>query len=307
MKKIFSKEFIIGVCVLVALVILYFGINYLKGINLFKPGNFYYVEYENINGLETAASVTIDGYKVGEVRNIDFNYEKHEKIRVALALNKKLRLPDDSRAMIVSSLLGTPSIVIIPGKSSRMIQPGGTIQSDVEKGLMGSVSDELLPSVNSLIPHIDSLVVSLNNTASNIERLSGKQGLESSIDNLEKMTSDLAQLASALNKTLSSQLPEVMGTAGQVASNINVITNDLMTVSNDLKKLPIASTMENVESLTRNLNKLSEDLNSGDGTLGKLINDPTLYFHLNRVTADIDSLINDIKANPKRYINVKVF
>lgn len=307
MKKLFSREFIIGICVLVALVILYFGINYLKGINLFKPGNYYTVEYDNIRGLETAAAVTIDGYKVGEVRKIDFNYEHHSAIKVSVALDKKLRVPVDSKAIITTSLLGTPSIVIIPGKSERMIEPGGMIPSGTEKGMLDAVGQDVMPMVTTLIPHIDSLVVNLNNTAQNIAYLSGKQGLENSVDNLEKITGDFSALASALNKSLSSQVPQVMGTAGEVATNINSITKDLMVVTNQLKQLPLNGTMQNVNELTGNLNKLSRDLNSGEGTLGKLLKDPSLYYHLNRVTADIDSLINDIKTNPKRYINVKVF
>lgn len=305
-KKLVSKEFIIGLCVLVGLIILYFGINYLKGVNLFKPGHYYYVNYTDIAGLETAAPVTVDGYKVGEVREIDFDYDKPGTIKVALSLNKNLRIPDDSEAIIVSGLMSGPAIELRLGKSKNYIPVEGVIKGSVEKGLMESVSDEIMPNVTDLIPHIDSLVVSLGVTAANLAEISGRQELGSSIRNIEKITSELAALSATLNKTLGDGVPNLMGDAGVVTRNLKVVTDDLLQVAQEIKTLPIQSSMANVEKTTANLEQLSSRLNSTNGTLGKLINDPTLYYQLNRVAADIDSLINDIKANPKRYINVKL-
>lgn len=306
MKKLVSKEFIIGLCVLVGLVILYFGINYLKGVNLFKPGNYYYVNYENIAGLETAAPVRIDGYKVGEVRDIEFNYENPGMIRVSLSLNKNLRVPEDTEARIVSGLMSGPSIELILGKSKNYIPVEGVIKGTMEKGIMDAVNQDVMPTVAELLPHIDSLIVSLNATAMNLAEVSGKKELGYSVDNIARITADLATLSNTLNRSLGTGVPALMGDATEVTNNLKLITSDIAEVTKELKSLPLQSSMENVEKTTANLEELSRRLNSTNGTLGKLINDPTLYYQLNRVTADIDSLINDIKANPKRYVNIKL-
>lgn len=306
MKKLASKEFKIGLSVLVGLVILYFGINYLKGVNLFKPGNFYFVNYENVAGLETAAPVTIDGYKVGEVREIKFDYENPGVIRVALSLNKSLNVPDDSRAVIVSGLMSGPSIELHLGKSRKYVPVDGFIKGELEKGLMDSVNEDVMPTVAELLPHIDSLVVSLNTTAANMAALSDKEALGNSIDNIERITADLAALSSTLDRTLAQGVPRVMNDAGDAAANLKKITADVAEITQELKNMPLHTSMDNIEKTTANLERLSRDLNSTQGTLGKLINDPTLYYQLNRVTADIDSLVNDVKKNPKRYINIKL-
>ncbi|MCM1006300.1 MAG: MlaD family protein [Prevotella sp.] len=317
MKKIFSKELIIGLCVIIALVILYFGINYLKGINLFKPANFYVVEYENVMGLETAASVTIDGYKVGQVRDIEFDYDKPGKIKVTLALNENLHVPEDSRALIESSLLGGPSIVLKLGQSKNMIPVGGTIKSGVNAGLMSTVSDEIMPKVTEILPTLDSLMTNLNSTAQNINTLSGHPALLTSVDRLDEITANVAGLSNELRRDLNgvfaTNVPALMRNATSVTMNLDSMSRNLAKLSYNLKNIPVDATMEdlnvimgNLKGLSANLETLSSNLNNPNGTVGKMLNDPTIYNRLSQVTADIDSLIVDIKRNPKRYISIKL-
>lgn len=313
MKKILSKELIIGCSVIVALLILFFGINYLKGINLFKPANFYTVNYDNVAGLETAASVTIDGYKVGQVRDIEFDYNHPGKIKVTLALNENLRVPEDSRALIESSMLGGPSIIIKLGSSKKMIPMGGEIQGATNPGLMSTVSNEILPQVTDLLPMLDSLMVNLNNTAYNISRLSGHPALTSSVKRMDDITMNIAALSGDLRNSLGTQVPGLMRQASSIATNLDSVANNLALLSCKLKNMPVDATMEdvseivtNMRNVSSNLTTLSQSLNNPDGTLGLLMRDPELYSNLNRVTSDIDSLIVDIKRNPKRYISIKL-
>ena len=313
MKKIFSKELIIGLCVIIALVILFFGINYLKGINLFKPANFYVVEYENVGGLETAAAVTIDGYKVGQVRDIEFNYDHPGKIKVTLALNENLKVPEDSRAVIESSLLGGPSIVIHLGTSKKMIPVGGVIQGGVSSDLMSTVSDEIMPKVTQILPTLDSLLLNLNSTAANINQLSGHPALTTSVNRLDEITANIATLSGDMRKALGGSMPAILNNASSVTANLDAMSRNLAELSNNLKNIPVDATMAdlnvimgNLKDLTANLQTLSHNLNNPDGTVGKLMNDPQIYDNLTRVTADIDSLIVDIKRNPKRYISIKL-
>ncbi|MCH5229868.1 MAG: MCE family protein [Muribaculaceae bacterium] len=298
-KRVFTKEVIIGLCVAAAIMILCFGIEFLKGINVFKPANFYIAEYENVEGLEVAAPVTIDGYKVGQVREINFNYENPGKIQVLLALNKQLHLPVDSRALIGSTLLSGSYVEIKLGNSKEMIPLGGEISSGMTPDLMSSLSSEVLPAVSSIMPKIDSLLLNINN-------LVADPSLVASLRNIETITSNISEVSRNLNLVMQRQVPSLLNGAGAAVTNLDTISANLKLLSEELNKLPLNQTMENVNGLTANLVTFTSNLNNPNSTLGELTQDSELYNKLNRLTADIDSLIIDIKKNPKRYISIKL-
>lgn len=299
MKKIVTKEFIIGICVLVALVVLFFGIDFLRGINLFQPTNFYHASYSNVAGLEIAAPVTIDGYKVGQVREINFDFNSPGEIDVVLALDEKLSLPTDSRAVIESGLMNGASIRIIMGKASEKIPVGGNVETAVVPDLMSALSGGLMPAVENILPKVDSLLYNLNLLVSDPVLLT-------SIQRLDAITSNVELATVGLNHTMNNQLPTVMNNAGKITTNLDTVVQNLAVLSAQLKALPLQSTMANVDATTSNLVKFSNQLNDQNSTLGLLMNDPELYNKLNRVAADVDSLIVDIKRNPKRYISIKL-
>ena len=298
-RKIFTKEVIIGLSVCAAILILIFGIEFLKGINVFKPANFYIAEYENVEGLEVAAPVTIDGYKVGQVREINFNYENPGKIQVLIAVNKQLHIPVDSRAMIGSTLLSGSYVEILMGTSSEMIPLGGEIQSGTVPDMMSSISNDILPSVSSIMPKIDSLLISVNH-------LVADPAITVSLKNIETLTSNLSATSQNLNSLMQRQVPGILNGANVAVANLDTITANLTSLSEELNRLPLSQTIENVNGLTSNLVKFTGNLNNPNSTLGELTQDSELYDKLNRLTADIDSLIIDIKKNPKRYISIKL-
>ena len=299
MKKLFRKEFVIGLSVIVALLILFIGIEYLKGINLFKPGNFYVAKYENVAGLEIAAPVTVDGYKVGQVREINFNYEHPGKIDVLLALNKSLRIPEDSKAIIGSGLLNGAFVEIKLGKSKKMLEVGGEIQGSMTPDMMKSLSEGLLPTVESILPKVDSLLLNLN-------KLVADPALAKSIQSLDGITQNIYLASGRLNALMNREVPSILGNASHVATNLDTITRNLSALSEQLGNLPVASTMQNVNDITSNLARFSDQLNNSKSSLGRIMNDPELYERINKVTTDIDSLILDIQKNPKRYISIKL-
>lgn len=318
MKKLLSKEFIIGACVIVALIILFFGIDFLKGINIFRPANFYMAYYDNVAGLEVAAPVTIDGYKVGQVREINFDYEKPGRIEVLLALDNKLRIPADSRASLGSSLMGSGFVTLTLGHEKRFIEVGGTIPTDVKPDLFSSLANNVLPGVAGTLTKVDTLLYSLNLLASN-------PALYKTIGRLDGISGNLLSATSGLDNTMNRDIPAIMAGAGntisglnstlggvnKVVGNVDTLTANLGVLSYQLKTLPLNSTMENVEATTQNLRYLSQtlnsQLNSKESSLGMLMNDPQLYQNLARVSADIDSLLIDIQKNPKRYVSIKLF
>lgn len=306
MKKIVNKELIIGISVIAAIAVLIIGIEYLKGINMFSPANFYYVDYDNVSGLEVSAPVSIDGYKVGQVREISFDYENPGKIKVLLAVDKKLRVPEDSYAQLNSTLMGGGYVEIIMGTSKKMLDVGSNIESRGSNGLMEKLSRDVMPSVNSILPRVDSLVYNLNRIAADPSLTLAIKRLDAISANLNGVSANALAMSRSLNGTVQRDVPAVMLNARHITTRFDSVSANLLTLSNQLKSLPLNSTMENVNELSENLKKFSNQLNDPNSTLGLLTTDPELYNKLNRVTADIDSLIVDIKKNPKRYISIKL-
>lgn len=299
MKKLLNKEFIIGISVICALVILFFGIEYLKGINMLSPSNFYYVYYNNVNGLEVSAPVSVDGFKVGKVREITYDFDHPGKIKVLLAVDKKLKVPEDSYAVLSSTLMGGGYVDIRMGKSQKMLAKGSEIPTKIVPGLMDALSDNLMPAVGQILPRVDTLLINLNTLVSD-------PALSQSIRRLDGITANVESATLGLDRTMRSDVPAVMRNAKNATVKIDSLCVNLVALSNTLKGLPLNTTMDNVLQVSENLSRFSAQLNSTSSTLGQLTNDPELYNKLNRVTANIDSLVVDIKKNPKRYISIKL-
>lgn len=299
MKMKYGKEFGIGLSVIVAIAILLFGIEYLKGINMLSPANFYYVSYSNVSGLEVSAPVSVDGFKVGQVREITYDYEHPGNIKVLLAVNKELKVPSDSYALLASTLMGGGYVDIKMGKSKEMLPMGSTIKSQEVPGLMEAVNQDIMPTVNEILPKVDSLVYNLNLVVSD-------PSVKLALKRLDGITADVLGVTHGLKTSINSQLPAIMTNANRATYKIDSISSNLMALSNELNKLPLSSTMANVDEISKNLTLFSQRLNDNNSTLGLLTSDPELYNRINRVAADVDSLIVDIKKNPKRYISIKL-
>lgn len=299
MKKLINKELVIGISVIVAIVVLIFGIEYLKGINMLSPANYYYVNYVNVNGLEVSSPVSINGFKVGQVREIKYDYAHPGKIKVMIAVNKELRIPEDSEALLSSTLMGSGFIDIKLGQGGKMLPVGGEIAAMEGKGLMDALSQDMAPSITKVLARVDSLVYNLN-------LLVADPSLSRSIGRFDGITSDVLSVTHGLNTTVNRDLPFVMRDARSITTKIDSVSTNLSALSYNLKMLPLNNTVENVNKITENLEQFSKQLNDPNSSLGMLTNDPELYNRINKVAADVDSLIVDIKKNPKRYISIKL-
>lgn len=298
MKKIFNKEFAIGLSVIVAILILIFGIDFLKGINLFRPAHYYVAYYDNVDELTVSSPVLINGYKVGQVREVNFNYEKPDKVEVVMALDKNLQLPEGSRADLGTTLLSGARIELTMGAGPGMIPSGGEVPSGVKAGLMSSVQD-VMPSLTGILPKVDSLLYNLN-------VLVADPALTASIQRLDGITGDLLATTHGLNATMNNQVPRLANNTVRITQSLDTIVGNLGQLSYQLKSLPLDATVDNVNQLTANLSQFSRQLNDKNSTLGLLTSDPELYNRITQVSADIDSLLVDIKKNPKRYISIKL-
>lgn len=298
MKKIFNKEFVIGLSVIVAIVILIFGIDFLKGINLFRPAHYYVAYYDNVDELTVSSPVLINGYKVGQVREVNFNYTKPGKVEVIMALDKNLQLPEGSTAELGTTLLSGARIEISMGAGPGMIPSGGEVPSGVKAGLMSSVQD-VLPAVTGILPKVDSLLYNLN-------VLVADPALAASIQRLDGISANLLATSQGLNSTMNNQVPRLANNTVKLTQSLDTIVGNLGQLSYQLKALPLDATMDNVNQLTANLTQFSRQLNDKNSSLGLLTSDPELYNRITQVSADIDSLLVDIKKNPKRYISIKL-
>lgn len=307
MKKIRTKEFIIGGSVLLSLLILFFGIDYLKGINIFKSANYYYASYTNVTGLAQSAPVTLNGFKVGLVREISYEYDNPGHVLVELSLDKQLKLPVGTKAAIVTDMLGTSSVELRMAAGKDFYEIGSKLEGVVSGGLVDKLGGELMPTIVKLAPHIDSLVVAMTTIVSDPALLSSVQRLDNIMANLEVSTKNL-NAAMAGVPALVNTANGTMTNVKELSENLTQISAALAVLSDDLKNMPLDSTMQNINNITANLDRATEQLNSTNSSLGLLLNDPALYHNINNSAAHIDSILIDLKKQPKRYIpSIKIF
>ena len=305
MEKTFSKELLIGLCVLATLLILFFGIDYLKGINVFKAANYYYASYTDVAGLAQSAPVTVNGYKVGLVREIEYEYDNPGHVKVELSLDRKLKVPTGTEAVLVTDMLGTSSIELKMASGKEYHAVGDKLIGVNSKGLMDNVSNEILPAVGSMVPKIDSLLTAVTALVTDPAMTSSVKRLDNIMANLETSTRQLsAVMASVPN--IAGDAKVTMGNVREISQNLTGLSADLSAAAAELKKMPLDSTLNNVYRITANLEYITRQLNTKNSSAGLLLTDPTLYNNLVNATASVDSLLIDIKKNPKRYISIKL-
>ena len=296
MKK---KEILVGLTVALALVLLFVGINFLKGVNVFKAANYYYASYTNVAGLSTSAPVTINGFKVGQVRSVEYQYDNPGHVVVEFSVDKALRIPQGSQAVITTDLLGTATIALRMGADrSAFYSVGDTVATGVDAGLMSAVSNDVMPAVSAIIPKIDSLITGLNTLVSD-------PALSASVRRMDNITADLGASVQSLRTVMAAMEP-VSRNVTSITANVDTISGNLSTVSGELAAAPVDSIMGELNRTVANLEQLTAALNNPDSSIGRLTSDPELYNNINSTVMSLDSLFVDIKRNPKRYISIKL-
>lgn len=294
MKNILTKEAKIGLVSIVSLVLLYFGINYLKGINLFKPVNHYFVTFKNVKDVTVSSPVYIDGFKVGLVRSIVYDYENTDKITVEISLDDEMKLTEGSYITIIKTFLSGGELHIHLNKYvSNYLKPGATIEGRMEEDMMQSVQENILPGVEALLPKLDSILGGL-------QTLINHPAIAASLDHIEKTTGNLEASTNRLNSLIGNDVPEIV-------SNLKLITGNFSDVSTNLKELDLATTVNSINTTLANLQLTTDKFNQKDNTLGLLLNDKSLYLNLDSTMLNASRLLLDLKQNPKRYVHFSVF
>lgn len=294
--KFFTKEVKIALTAIVGIAVLFYGLQFLKGLNVFSSNIVYYVAFDDVSGLSPSSPVYANGYRVGVVKTLNYDYNPQSKIVAELDLNKNMRVPRGSHAELASDLLGNIKInLVLSDDPINMLGLGDTIPGEMEMGMMTKVT-KMLPAIERMMPKLDSIMASLNT-------LLADPALRNTLHNVEGMTSNLNATSAEL-KTLSASLnrevPGMMQKTNDVLDNTQQLTGNLAAIDVEGMAAKVNQTLANVEQLT-------QKLNSNEGTLGLLMRDPTLYRNLTSTTASADSLLIDLREHPKRYVHFSLF
>lgn len=304
-----KKNVLIGLTVVVSICILYWGIEYLKGINLLKPANFYYAKFEKVNGLTVASPVTVNGFKVGQVREITYDYDTNQ-ISVELSFEKGLKIPDGSTITFSNELLGAAALQLNLGASKTYMEVGSVIPTQMQGGLMDRVGNDMMPALVSILPKVDSIVGSVNQILANPAIAASVTRCDAITRELAVSSAQLTELMASLNKAI----PGMVHNANGVLANANALTGDLRTttgnlntITGNLKELPLDTTLNRINATLANVQRLTAKLNNENSSLGMLLNDKKLYQNATSTVASLDSLLQDVKKHPKKYVTIKVF
>ena len=294
MKTVFTKEAKIGLVSIVCLALLYIGINYLKGVNLFKPVNHYYVAFSNVKGVTVSSPVFVEGFKVGLVREITYDYDTTGKISVLVSLEDKMRINKGSYITVVNSFLGGAELHIhLNTFVDDYFHSGDTIEGRIEADMRTSVQENLLPGIEQMMPKLDSILGGL-------QTLVNHPALTQSLTHIEQTTASLEHSSLRLDQMLAKDVPVIM-------ENIKGITANFELVSGQLKDLDLVETMQTVNATLANLKLTTDKLNSADNSLGLLLNDRQLYDNLNGTMENASLLLLDLREHPKRYVHFSLF
>ncbi len=302
-----SKETKVGILALSTFVILYLGFNFLKGKDFFSPENKYIVVYNNVEGLTAANQVSLSGMKVGQVKTVELI--EGNKVKVTLSIRKDLPLPEGTQAILSSDgLLGGKLVRLEMGKSSKFVENGGSLLPKSETGITDLLKEQALP----LIHNLDSLTLSLRIVSKSFEATG--TSVNSFVKNSDRTVTGLG---ASLNTTIAENRSSLAGiTANMKALSGNLIETEkslkpligkFSSIADSLNALKVSKALATTQKSLEGLQRIMAGIESGQGSVGKLLKDDSLYSNINRSLADLDKLLIDFRLAPKRYVNLSIF
>lgn len=301
-----KNEVKIAIVAILGIIILFFGMQFLKGSSLFSTDNIYNIKFDNISGLSTSSPIYSNGFKVGSVKGIEYDYKNNKDIIVKVAIDKNMTIPQGTRAEINSDMLGNVRVNLLLGSSTAALKPGGVINGGKSAGMMEQVA-KLVPPIQAMMPKLDSIMTNLN-------MLTADPALKSSLHNVNRLTASLVVSSAQLNLLLSKVSKDIPGmtgktnllldNAGGTMKSAHLLVNN---INQKIDSIHVTQSMAKLEQTLHNVQELTRKLNEDEGTLGMLMNDKQLYLNLTKTIGDLDSLMIDLKAHPKRYVHFSVF
>lgn len=301
--KYFTKEVKIALAAIVAIVILFYGINFLKGFNLFSSKDVYYVDFQNVTGLTTSCPVYADGYSVGIVTKIDYDYQKSGHVKVTIEVDKGMRIPKGSSAELATDMLGNTKLNLLLANNPReRCEPESSIPGGSKTGLMDEAST-MIPVLQRMLPKVDSILTSVNALLKDPALAQTLHNAEATTAHLDRSSQQLEILMSTLNR----EVPTLTHKLGRVADNAEVMTAKLSALDFAGTMSNVNHTIGRVDTTLFHIQTLTERFHKKDNTVGLLLNDPSLYNNLNETSQNASSLLKDLKEHPKRYVHFSLF
>ena len=301
MKLKYAREIKVGILAVVCIFLLFFGFNYLKGVNIFSSIHSFHGVYTNIHGLELQAPVYIRGYKVGQVDNIDYDFTRDSSFTVDISIKRNINLPEGTRMALVSDgIMGgmaiellLPATEVASKEDIAYLPTGATIPTTVVPGLLDGLQESVIQPLSNTLASLDTILGQLETQLDN-------NHIESILSNADLAVADLQTSSKQLKQVMSHQVPSVV-------TKLDTTMSDLQQVVTDVKAANIKATVARVDTALDNVNYLIADFRSPNGTVGMLLNDKGLYNHIDSAVVSVDSLLVDLKANPKRYVHFSLF
>ena len=301
MKLKYAREIKVGILAVVCIFLLFFGFNYLKGVNIFSSIHSFHGVYTNIHGLELQAPVYIRGYKVGQVDNIDYDFTRDSSFTVDISIKRNINLPEGTRMALVSDgIMGgmaiellLPATEVASKEDIAYLPTGATIPTTVVPGLLDGLQESVIQPLSNTLASLDTILGQLETQLDN-------NHIESILANADLAVADLQTSSKQLKQMMSHQVPSVV-------TKLDTTMSDLQQVVTDVKAANIKATVARVDTALNNVNYLIADFRSPNGTVGMLLNDKGLYNHIDSAVVSVDSLLVDLKANPKRYVHFSLF
>lgn len=302
--KYMTKEVRIAITAIVAVVLLFVGINFLKGVNVFTSSNTFFVRFENVGGLSVSNPVYANGYPVGIVRDIAYDYSRTDNVVVTIELDEEMRVPEGARAELEAELMGGVKMsLLMEGNPTHHLEPGDTLSGTMHQGAMAKL-ETMMPVFERMLPKLDSIMTNLN-------RLTADPALAQTLKNTAEITGNLRETTAGLNVLMKKDVPQLMGRMNRVGENVETLTGEMAAVDVRGTMDRLNKTLDHASELTGNLNTttslLNTKLQSRDNTLGLFLNDRGVYDRLNSTMSNADSLLIDLKAHPKRYVHFSIF
>lgn len=294
MKSKLSKNAIIGLTFIVSLVMLYFGVNYLKGVNVFKKRNVYYAVFENVSKLYVSSPIFVKGFQVGLVHSIKIKSVDPLLFVVEMNMSEGFKIRDESRLEFGVDIFGASTVNLIMPETGAFLQPGDTIPGYQEADILDGVV-KIAPRADMVLIRVDSLVWALNKLMSNPMWEKSIEGIGVTVQELNSSGQKLNSILNSVEK----DLPEI-------SQNLSAVSGDLKEVSSKLNELELQKTFASIDEAVENLKILSTKLNSSDNSLGLLMNDRQLYDSINSTLNSTTKLLEDIRLNPEKYLSIKL-
>lgn len=313
----FSREFKAGVVVVLAAAVLYWGISFLKGSDLFEHGTEVYAVYDNTEGITKSQNVTLNGFSVGKVSDVYFHPNNSGKIVVKMNITTDYPITANSIAEIRSAdLLGAKEIALVLEKGSVLIEPGDTLRSSIEASLSESINKEVLP----VKVKAEKLLASLDSTVNILTGFLGgemQEEFRTSFDNVNRSISNLGTITDEISLYMSENR-EALGSATQNLERLtdmlnenrdelDRVFNNLANISDTLARANAGEAMRSLSKTAKRLDAITSNIEAGEGTLGKLVANDSLYNEVNHAVLSLDKLLEDIKEHPGRYVEISIF